>query len=189
MGEAYSSETNIYEHGIAVQGDERPESLRMIATARLPIYAPFTLSIVDFEGNSLNERAVRLAKVGGPYHRLTDYYEEHDLRYSVLAMMYHLNRIIDLYVRLTQLFERKYPLGTAVRGNTGDPRVFYEVDAFLGAARRVYEAIRKVLWKHYRSSRTRGDGVQSGRSSCRPTIFQNHLPPTCGRAGRLLARS
>jgi hypothetical protein len=39
MGEAYSSETNVYEHGIAVEGDEHPESLGLIATAKLPIYA------------------------------------------------------------------------------------------------------------------------------------------------------
>jgi hypothetical protein len=156
MREAYSSDTNVYEHGIAVESDERPESLRLIATARLPIYAHFTLSIVDFKEHSLNERAVHLAKIGGPYHKPADYYEEKDLRYSVLATLYHLNRIIDLYVRLTQIFQRKYPPGSSTRGNTGDPRIFYEIDAFLGAARRVYESIRKVLWKHYRSPGTRG---------------------------------
>ena len=144
----YSSETNIYEHGIAVEGDKHPESLSLIATAKLPIYSGFTLSIVDFEKHSLNERAVRLAKVKGSHYQ-ADYYEENDLRYCVLATLYHLNRLIDLYVRLTRLFERKHPLGTAVRGNTNDPRVFYEIDAFLGAARRVYESIIKVLWKHY----------------------------------------
>jgi hypothetical protein len=148
MGEAYSSETNVYEHGIAVDGDEHPESLGLIATATLPIYAGFSLAIVDFEGHSLNERAVHLANVQGPYYS-ADYYEEDDLRYCVLATLYHLNRLIDLYVGLTQLFERIHPPGTAIRGNTNDPRVFYEIDAFLGAARRVYESMRKVLWKHY----------------------------------------
>jgi hypothetical protein len=46
--------------------------------------------------------------------------------------------------------------GTAICGNTGDPRVFYEIDAFLVAARRVYESIRKILWKHYRNPRAAG---------------------------------
>jgi hypothetical protein len=155
MGEAYSSETNVYEHGSAVEGDEHPESLGLIATAKLPIYSGFTLSIVDFEGDSLNERAVQLANVQGPYYS-ADYYEEDDLRYGVLATLYHLNRLIDLYVGLAQLFERIHPPGTARRGNTSDPRVFYEIDAFLGAARRVYESIRKVLWKHYHSPGTTG---------------------------------
>src|SRR5437764_5578949 len=144
MNNAYSSETNIYEHGILVEGDERPESLSLIATAKLPIYSGFNLSIVDFEEHSLNERAVRLAEVNGPHYQ-ADYYEEYDLRYCVLATLYHMNQIIDLYVRITQLFERIHPLGTAISGNTSDPKVFYEVDAFLGAARRVYESIVHVL--------------------------------------------
>ena len=155
MGEEYSSETNVYEHGIAVEGDEHPESLGLIATAKLPIYAFFGLSIVDFEGHSLNERAVHLANVK-ERHYTADYYEERDLRYSVLAALYHLNQLVDLYVRLTRLFERKHPPSTSARGNTGDPRVFYEIDAFLGAARRVYESMRKVLWKHYHSPGTTG---------------------------------
>ena len=37
----------------------------------------------------------------------------------------------------------------ALRGNTSDPRIYFEVDAFLGDARRVYDSISKVLWKHY----------------------------------------
>lgn len=148
MIKPYHAETNIYEHGIAVEDGDPPESLKLIATTKLPIYSGFTLSIVDFEEHSLNERAVQLVKVKGP-HRRADYYEEGDLRYCVRATLYHLNRLVDLYVRLTQIFERKHPPGTAIRGNTGDPRVFYEIDAFLGAARRVYESIKDVLWKHY----------------------------------------
>lgn len=148
MIEAYSSETNVYEHGIAVEGDEHMGSLGLIATAKQPIYSGFSLSIVDFEGYSLNKRAVHLANVKGS-HSLADYYEEGDLRYCVLATLYHLNRLIDLYVRLTRLFERMHPLGTTIRGNMSDPRVFYEIDAFLGAARRVYESMKDVLWKHY----------------------------------------
>src|SRR5437773_916138 len=105
MDKAYSSEANVYEHGILVEGDERPESLILIATAKLPIYSGFNLSIVDFEGHSLNERAVRLAEVNGS-HFQADYYEEYDLRYCVLATLYHMNRLIDLYVWNTQLFER-----------------------------------------------------------------------------------
>ena len=161
MSEAYSSETSVYEHGIAVEGDEHPESLRPIATARLPIYAFFSLSIVDFEGHSLNERAVHLANVKGPHHP-ADYYEERDLRYSVLAALYHLNRLVDVYVRLTRLFECDYLPGKAVRGNTDDPRVFYEIDAFLGATRRVYEFIEKVILKHYfPGKKHRGSSMQN----------------------------
>ena len=171
MDNAYSSETNIYEHGILVEGDERPEALSLIATAKLPIYSGFNLSIVDLEGHSLNERAVHLAEVNGP-HSQGDYYEEYDLRYCVLATLYHMNRLIDLYVWNTQLFERLHPLGTAIRGNIGDPRVFYEIDAFLGAARRVYESIVKVLWKHYYS------GTSGRWSSIRSAINSlDKVPP------------
>ena len=78
MGDAYSSETNVYEHGIAFEGDEHPESLSLIATAKLPIYSGFSLSIVDFSGHSLNERAVGLANVKGPFYKGA-YYEEYGL--------------------------------------------------------------------------------------------------------------
>lgn len=155
MGEDYSSETDIFEHGIAVEGGLNHASLRCLATTKLPIYSGFTLAILDHKGNSLNERAVHLSDVNGP-HNMAYYFEEYDLRYSVLATLYHLNRLVDLYVWLTRLFERLHPVGTAVSGNTTDPRVFYEVDAFLGAARRVYESVRKVLWKHYQGHAVTG---------------------------------
>src|SRR5690242_16890475 len=112
MSKTYSPETNIYEYGIAVEGNEYPDSLRLIATTKLPIYSGFSLAIVDLNGRSINERAVHLANVKGA-HYSADYYEESDLRYCVLASLYHLNRLIDLYVRLTQIFERKHAPGTA----------------------------------------------------------------------------
>ena len=52
MSEAHSSKTNIYEHGIAVENGEHPESLALIATAKLPIYSGFSLSIIDFKEQS-----------------------------------------------------------------------------------------------------------------------------------------
>ena len=109
MIQAYSSETNIYEHSIAVEGDEHPESLGVIATTKLPIYSGFSLSIVDFAGHSLNERAVQLANVQGAYYS-ADYYEEGDLKYCVLATLYHLNQLIDLYVRLTRAIRARASL-------------------------------------------------------------------------------
>jgi hypothetical protein len=153
--EGYPPETDIYEHGIEAKGENIQPSLRLIATAKLPIYFGFTLTIVDDKGRSLTERAVHLFRVDQA-HAVADYYEEDDLRYCVLATLYHLNRLVDLYVKLTRLFERLHPVGTAVKGNTSDPSVFYEVDAFLGSARRVYESLRKVLWKHYRGRGTTG---------------------------------
>lgn len=188
MIEVYSSETNVYEHGVAVEGDEQVESLVLIATAKLPIYSGFSLSIVDFEGRSLNERAVHLASVKGPHHS-ADYNEERDLRYCVLAMLYHLNRLIDFYVRLTQLFERKFPPGTAIHGNTGDPRVFYEIDAFLGAARRIYEFIEKVILKHYfPGKKRRGSSIQNVINMLRKVLpfFATELKESWDTVGKQL---
>jgi hypothetical protein len=161
---------NIYEHGIPTETDQWKGSLRLIATTDLPIYSGFSLTVLDLDGRSLTERAVNLGAVNGPY-RNADYFEESDLRYCVLATLYHLNRLIDLYVAITQLFEKLHPLGTAVAGNMSDPRVYYELDAFLGAARRVYESMRKVLWKHYRTG-------QSGRwSSIRSALKATDIVP------------
>jgi hypothetical protein len=189
MDRAYSSETNIYEHGILVGGDEHPKSLSLIATAKLPIYSGFSLAIVDSQGRSLNEPAAHLAEVNGPHYQ-ADYYEEYDLRYCVLAALYHMNRLIDLYVTITQLFERQHPIGTAVSGNIGDPRVFYEIDAFLGAARRVYESIIKVLWKHY-YPRTAGRwrSIRSAVNSLDkiPPLFATELKQSWNAFGEKLA--
>jgi hypothetical protein len=162
---------NVYEHGVRTEGEDPPPELRLLGTTEFPVYSAFTLSIVDQQGQSLNERAVHLLGVNGPYSS-DDYYEESDVRYWVLAALYHLNRLIDLYVALTQLFEQIHPPGSAIRGNVGDPRVFYEIDAFLGATRRIYEAIRKVLWKHY------GGGTGGRWRSIRNALTSTGIVPT-----------
>ena len=146
--DSYPECINVYEHGILLEKGDDSEALNLIATTTLPIYAHFNLAIVGYDRRSLNERAVGLADTDGP-HSPKDYYEEYDLRYCVLSSLYHLNRLIDIYVKNAQLFERRFPEKTTVRGNLHDPNIFYEVDAFLTAARRVYDAIPKILWKHY----------------------------------------
>ena len=184
MDKTYPPKTNVYEHGIAVEGDERPESLRLIATARLPIHAFFNLSIVDFAGRSLNERAVHLADIKGP-HYSADYFEEHDLKYSVLASLYHLNQLINLYVLCIQRFSTS----NGMHGNTNDPRVFYEIDAFLGAARRVYVFIEKEISKHYFQKR-RGSSVQNVIGKLRNVLplFATELQESWDTFGNKLKR-
>lgn len=62
----------------------------------------------------------------------------------------HLNSVIDMYVWACRIFDEHHGYHDGPQsGNTGDSRVLFEIDAYLGAARRVYEAISKVLWKHY----------------------------------------
>src|SRR6185369_9659310 len=100
-----SSEIDIYQHGIAIEGNKTPPALRLIATTRLPIYSGFDLTIVDLRGKSLNERAAHVVDVRKA-HSVADYYEEGDLRYCVLAMLYHLNRLVNVYVESTKLFEQ-----------------------------------------------------------------------------------
>ena len=141
----------IYEHGICVGDDEIVSGLNVIATTDQPIFggAGFTLNIVNFSGASLVARCAYLAQINGAY-RVSDFFEENDLRYCLFAALYHLNNLIDLYVSVTQLFEGIHPIGTANSGNTGNNRVCYEIDAFLAGALRVYDlGLRKMLWKHY----------------------------------------
>jgi hypothetical protein len=126
----YSSETDIYQHGIAIEGNEKPPALGLIATTRLPIYSGFDLTIVDLRGNSLNERAVHVANVNKA-HSVADYYEESDLRYCVLATLYHLNRLTNLYVESTRLFEQLHPKGTANRATLGSQVSFMKWTLFL----------------------------------------------------------
>jgi hypothetical protein len=64
-----------------------------------------------------------------------------------MSALYHLNRAIDLYVENVRQYEKTAP-ANALRGSISDPRTYWEADAFIGVARRIYEAISKVLWKH-----------------------------------------
>ena len=139
----------MFEHGIEVavgKGDPPAGLARLASREPDSIYSGYTVSIIDGDGSSLNHRAAYLIDVPGPYST-SDLWDEHDVRYCLQSALYHLNRMIDMYVDKCRLFEEYHP--DALRGNTSDPRIYYEVDAFLGAARRVYDAISKVLWKHY----------------------------------------
>lgn len=164
----YADDIDVYEHGIVVPGGEQPPAgMRVLATTRLPIYSEFSLTMADRDGSSLNERAQLALEILGP-HTVADYYEESDVRFFLRESLYHLNKITDEYVRWCRVFEDIHPFrdGRTKSGNTGNPAVLFEVDAYLGAARRVYEAISKVLWKHYNAS---PDG--KGRwSSMRKTV-------------------
>jgi hypothetical protein len=106
-------------------------------------------------------------------HAVVDYYEESDVRFFLRESLYHLNKVVDQYVWACRIFDELHGyLDGPQSGNTGDSRVLFEADAYLGAARRVYEAILKVLWKHYhptetgrwRSMRSAADAIGSGNS-------------------------
>lgn len=148
--EAYPSDADIFEHGILVESTGSSVPLNRVASTRLPIYSGYTLCVVDLNGTSLNDRAVRLFVPAGP-HAVADFLEEGDLRYCLLAMLYHMNHLVDLYVTGCRTFEIDSRIRSARKGNFSDPRIFYEIDALLTVARRVYESVRKVLWKHYMS--------------------------------------
>ena len=139
----------VYEHGIVRERPIKGSNLRKIATDELPPYSGYTLTILDLTGESLIERAVKLGYVDGP-SATEDFLEHQDLRYCVLAMMYHLNRVINLYVEVAELFEQLH--NNVTEGNTGGERIFWEVDSFLTTSQRVYEYMSSVLWKHYGSS-------------------------------------
>lgn len=111
------------------------------------IYYGYTLAVVDQDGSSLNHRAALLFQVPAA-HDGRAMYEEYDLRHCLLAALYHLNRIIDLYAEMARLFEETHPNAGNV-GNSCDQRIYFEVDAFLVATRHVYDLFAKVLWKHY----------------------------------------
>ena len=182
-GVTYPDNLDVFEHGIVVgNGDSPPKGLARLATTREPIYSGYTLSLVDRDGSSLNHRAVQCGDVPGA-HAVKDYYEESDVRFFLREALYQLNRIVDLYVEKCRGFEERHR--DAVSGNTGDPRIAFEVDAFLGAARRVYEAISKVLWKHHAAPRgMRGrwrsiqkavDAAENENSDIIPEQFGNAL--------------
>ncbi|WP_280392300.1 hypothetical protein [Nocardia brasiliensis] len=184
----YPIDINVLEHGIVVPGSEETSST-VIATTRLPIYSGFTLAVVDPHGSSLIERALGVIRIDRA-HTISDFYEEYDLRYALHSTLYHLNQLITLYTRGCQLFEDTYPdTKKAVQGNVSDPRVFYEIDALLGAARRVYEVVRKVLWKHHGSgSSGRWRSIRTAvRSPLLPADFAKTLGNSWDTYGETLA--
>lgn len=159
----YAENIDVLEHGIVVSdGEHQPAGLSIIATTRQPIYNSYSLTLVDRDGTSLNHRAVHALEVSGP-HAVVDYHEESDARFFLRESLYHLNSVIDMYVWACRIFDEHHGYYDGPQsGNTGDSRVLFEIDAYLGAARRVYEAISKVLWKHYHPrKRGRWDSMRS----------------------------
>lgn len=152
----------VFEHGIevAVEQDDPPVGLTRLASLDSEsTYSGYTLTIIDGDGSSLNHRVVRLFEVPGPY-TTSDMQAEHDLLYCLQSALYHLARIIDVYVDMCRRWEEQHP--DAHSGNSsGGALIHYEVDAFLGAARRVYDSISKVLWKHYVGGRGRWRSIRS----------------------------
>lgn len=142
----YPTPVDVFEHGIEVTEGDPPAGLARVATTREPVYSGYTITIVDRDGLSLNRRVNHLAKPGDPY-RTSDLWDEHDVRYCLRSALYRLDRIIEMYVGKCRLFEEHH--SDAISGNTSDPRIYFEVEAFLGDSRRVYDSISKVLWKHY----------------------------------------
>jgi hypothetical protein len=143
-------------HGEDVAHQAVPATVRRVATDALPIYSGFSMTILDPTGRSLNERVVTVGQVQGA-HRVVAYLEEADLRLLLHEAAYHLSRIIELYVERNQAFGEAHDLATTIRGNTGEPRVYYEVSALLTAARTWFDALLRLLWKHY------GTGVRLPR--------------------------
>jgi hypothetical protein len=82
--EAYPSDADVFEHGILVESTGFSIPLNRVASTRLPVYSGYTLCVVDSNGTSLNDRAVRLFVPAGP-HAVADFLEEGDLRYCLLA--------------------------------------------------------------------------------------------------------
>lgn len=137
----------VYEHGIEVAGEPPKGLLRLATRENDLIYSGYTLAVIDPDGSSLNHRAALLFQVPVAHARRA-MYEEYDLRHCLLAALYHLNRTIDMYAEMARRFEEIHP-DTGIEGSSSDQRIYFEVDAFLVAARHLYDLIAKVLWKHY----------------------------------------
>jgi hypothetical protein len=137
----------VFEHGIETVGESPRGLLRLATRENDLIYSGCTLAVLDQDGSSLNHRAALLFQVPVA-HDARALYEEYDVRNCLLAALYHLNRTIDLYAEMARLFEEIHP-DTGTEGNSSDQRIYFEVDAFLVAARHLYDLIAKVLWKHY----------------------------------------
>ncbi|WP_141772502.1 hypothetical protein [Mycolicibacterium neoaurum] len=120
----YAEGIDIYEHGIVVfDGERAPAGLRIVATTRMPIYNAYSLTLVDQNGTSLNERAVHALDVPGA-HAVVDYYEESDVRFFLRESLYHLNSVIDMYVWACGIFNEHHGyLDGPQSGNVGDSRV------------------------------------------------------------------
>lgn len=143
--------TAILEHGVVVADNDYSIPLKRIASMAEPTFQ-HGFHILDRDGSSLNHAIESLLRPVGP-HAVAAFLEESDLRYCISCMAYHFGRIVERYIRGCALFEDHHDSSVTASGNHDDPVVFFEVDALLTVGRRVYEALRKVLWKHYAAGR------------------------------------
>ncbi|MCW2625332.1 hypothetical protein [Mycobacterium sp.] len=180
---------DVFEHGIEVTVRTlSPAGLTCLATRENDmVYSGYTVAILDGDGTSLNHRVAYLVSTPGPY-QTSDLWDENDVRYCLRSALYHLNRIIDMYARLCRLFDDLN--SDSIRGNTSDDRIYFEVDSFFGDARRVYESMRKVLWRHYPTpGKSRWRGIREtmdDQSKIFPTDFATQLEQSWSRFGEKL---
>jgi hypothetical protein len=184
---ANGDDADVYEHGILVHPGESAPPFVRIATTRLPIYSGYTLTVVDHDESSLNERVAQLLVPPRP-HTAADWWDEADVRYALGGLLYHLNQLVELYVQMCALFETTEHLRTSLHGNVSVPRVFYELDSLISCARRIYESIRKVLWKHYvGDAHGRWRSVKGALESPHiPHAFSQRLNDSWGSVGETL---
>ena len=150
---------NIYQHGVKVVTEQNVPNLSIIANTDPEFtYSEFSLNIIDTSGNSLSHRVMNITNVDFA-HKNVDFLEDDELKYCIVSSLYHLNNLIENYVKLSQLMEGQYPLGTAVHGqktwttrsgNTSSYSAYFEIDAIFTDAMRIYEVgLRLLLWKFY----------------------------------------
>ena len=74
--------------------------------------------------------------------------------YPVLGLVYHTKRLLESYLALNRELKAlgldKFGIGPAWRA--GSPEPYFEFDAALVAARRVYETSRHLIWKQFGTS-------------------------------------
>ena len=80
----YPDDTDIYEHGII--STSALSGLALLATTRHLIYSGYSLAIVDTDGSSLNERAIRAGSCPVT-DAVKDFHEESDMRYCIRATL------------------------------------------------------------------------------------------------------
>jgi len=147
----------IYQHGIVRTSDSHP-TLRLIATTELPIYTGRTFTLVDGRKESLQDRIAHLGSPQGP-SACKDFEQISDVRYALDGSSYHLSNITTHYAEIVSLFRNlESPI---IEGNTCDTPVCFEFDAFLSSSTRVFEAARRLLWKHYGNSSGQWRSFQS----------------------------
>ena len=172
------------------------EALRrrpVVLTSTVANREPISL-LIDHSAKSLFGEC--LSNLMNRAHEPATLFHVHHVAYTLGSTAYHCEQLAECYASISKDFARLPSIPGALDGEPAmfgrQPAPYYEFDACITAARRVFEACRHLMWKTHGSGGTGPDGfwntlVELRKSPRLPDISYDNIEETWSHFGRKLS--